>query len=326
MLDNIMIFIQVVEAGSLGKAAKILNIQTSTVSKRLAELEFRLNKLLFIRDTRNINITEYGQFIYDRFRHLSVYLSDTLNRMDSNFNRLNKYDEEGELNLSMGAAISYELVCPCLDDFIKQYPKVKLNINFSINIIQWPSFDTNIVLAAKSINDNNLENRFLRTEYLKLYCSIDYALKYGIPLEPEELVNHKILGPLDIDNKALDYILLKNLKTNKEFLFSMADSPIRTNNALHMKKIGLHSDYIFGSWDSLCVDDLNNGRLIAVLPEWGAYKIDFYLTSRKKVSRLEQTFIDFIYNCMSKAYNKVANNALPCINNAYNKIGYGDLK
>lgn len=304
MLDDIMIFIKVVEQNSLSKAAKILNIQTSTVSKHLAELEYKLGKALFTRDTRNINITEYGKFIYDRFKHMPAYLNDTINTIPKN-SKLGKYSDEGELNLCLGSVISYELICPQLDEFVKEYSNIRLNINFSPNITKWPGGNVDIVLASTYIADDNLQNRFLRSEYAHLYCRTEYAIKYGIPQKPEELVNHKLLGVLNLDSKPLDYMLLKNIKTGNEFLVDLSKTLIRINNSLYTKKIGIHSDYIFCSWDFVCAPDVKNGNLVAVLPEWVAVKIDFHIVTKKSISKAEQLFIDFMYNCISQAYNKI---------------------
>lgn len=304
MLDDIMIFIKVVEQNSLSKAAKTLNIQTSTVSKHLAELEYKLGKSLFTRDTRNISITEYGKFIYDRFKHMPTYLNDTINTVPNN-SKLGKYSDEGELNLCLGSLVSYELICPELGEFVKTYPNIKLNIIFSSSIAKWPKENVHIVLASTFLNDDKLQNRFLRTEYAHLYCRSEYALKYGLPLQPEDLVNHQILGALSMDNKPIECMLLKNTKTGREFMLDSVNTPIRVNNSLYAKKIALNSDYIFGSWDFVCADDLKNGTLITVLPEWIGMKMDFYIVTKKNISRAEQLFIDFIYNCISHSYNQI---------------------
>lgn len=302
MFDNIIIFIKVVETNSLGKAAQLLNKQVSTISKHLADLEYELKKQLFIRDTRNIRITEYGQFLYDRFKHLPSYLSDTLNTNHLN-NNVNTND--GELNISLGSAISYELISPYLDRFTELNPRIKLNISHIANISQWPDLKTDIVLASQYLEGINLDNRFLRSEYVKLYCRSEYAMKYGLPLEPIDLPNHRFLGGLDIKGKPLDYLILKNIKNNEEFILDASISQIRLNNQLHLKKIGANSDFIFGSFDSLCVKEVQSGAFIQVLPEWVIFKLDFYLVTKKNIGQNEQLFIDFIYHCMSTSYNKI---------------------
>ena len=300
MLDDIALFVCLVEAGNFKKVAKIMSIQTSTVSKHIAELEYKLGKLLLVRDTRNIDVTEYGKFIYDRFKHLPTYLTDTIKHSSAKELRQN---QEGELNICLGVAISYGLITPRLDEFVQKYPKIKLNINLSPNFTQWPSDDTNIVLAPTYIKGKNLENRFIRTEYARFFCSNAYAVKYGIPLTINDLSNHRIIGIMDVDNSPIDYLNVENINTKEIHLLNLKDVPIKMNNSIHMLQLGLNADYIFGSAESLCSKYLENGSIIPVLPEWVIYKLDFHLVTRKQVTEIEQIFIDFIYHCVGKTFN-----------------------
>ena len=65
-LEDMFIFLRVVEAGSITKAAEQLNIAKSAVSKRLASLEHKLGIKLINRTTRISSITEAGQQYYQR--------------------------------------------------------------------------------------------------------------------------------------------------------------------------------------------------------------------------------------------------------------------
>lgn len=79
MLDDIVLFINLVETQSFTKVAEKLRLQPSTISKRISLLEQKLGDVLLKRDTRNISVTEYGKFIYDKFNHLSDYVNDVMN-------------------------------------------------------------------------------------------------------------------------------------------------------------------------------------------------------------------------------------------------------
>ncbi len=243
-----------------------------------------------------------GQNTHDRFKHLPAYLSDTI-KHNLNSDHDNHLNPEGVLNLCLGTAISYGLITSKLDEFVQRYPKIKLNVKFSTNIVQWPADDVNIVLAAAYIKGKNLENRFIRTEYYRLFCSSNYAVKYGIPLKVGDLNNHRILGVLDMEGQPMDYVKIHNIKTKEIYVLDIKSSSIKTNNLLHMRQIGLNSDYIFSCIDALCAKDLENGSVIPILPEWVAFKIDFYLVSHKQVTEIEQLFIDFIYHCMGKTFH-----------------------
>lgn len=299
MLDDLALFIKLYDAQSFKKCAELLNMKASTVSKHITDLEYTLGKSLITRTSRSFKPTKFGEYMYGQFKHLSTYTQEVVNKYNKS---IRKNKNSGVLNISMEAAISYELICPVLDEFIKLNPNTQLNTDFTINITSWPTDNTDIVLSVRPIDNMNLENRFLRTEYAYLYCRKEYAFKYGIPSEPEELVNHNVIGTVDVNKIPLDHLVLKNHKTNKEFLFDTSNVPIRVNNPLHLRRIGLASDFIFGTWDSLCIQDVQKENLIKVLPDWSAFEIDSYLVTRKTVTPLQQSFINFIYHCVSRDY------------------------
>jgi DNA-binding transcriptional LysR family regulator len=293
-----MLFINLVESESFKKTAVSANMQTSTLSKHISSLEQRLGQLLMIRDTRNITITPYGKFIYEKFKHLPAYVDHTIK--DKGTNQLFETSSE-VLNLQLGTLISHERINSHLQEFRTAFPHVKLNIMYSTTINSWGE-NTDITLSPQYIEGRQFNNRFVRTEFFQLYCTNQYVMKYGIPLTIDELKNHRVIGGLDIDNKPLDYVTLTNQNTKKDYLFDMRDTLINLNSAMLTKQIGINTDFIFASVESLCLSELRQQSIVKILPEWTAYKVDFYLTSRKKVTQLEQAFIDFIYKCLGREF------------------------
>ena len=67
-LDDIAVFVKVVEAGSFSGAARLLGMPNTTVSAKVARLEKRLGVTLIRRTTRKLHITRAGQAYYDRCR------------------------------------------------------------------------------------------------------------------------------------------------------------------------------------------------------------------------------------------------------------------
>ena len=60
-LNSLMIFAKVVEANSFSEAARRLKMLTSTVSRRVADLEDELGVRLLERSTRKIRLTDVGR-------------------------------------------------------------------------------------------------------------------------------------------------------------------------------------------------------------------------------------------------------------------------
>ena len=70
------------------------------------------------------------------------------------------------------------------------------------------------------------------------------------------------------------------------------------------------SNYIFGSNDSLVSQELKNGTVIPILYDWYIFEVSFYVTTKRVISRLEQSFVEFIYNRMNQSYDLIMTNSM----------------
>src|SRR4030095_8944209 len=64
-LNEIAVFTRVVQAGSFTAAAKLLGMPKSTVSRKVSDLEERLNARLLQRTTRKLSLTDAGRTYFD---------------------------------------------------------------------------------------------------------------------------------------------------------------------------------------------------------------------------------------------------------------------
>src|SRR5882724_7267941 len=64
-LNEIAVFTRVVQAGSFTAAAKLLGMPKSTVSRKVMDLEERLNARLLQRTTRKLSLTDAGRTYFD---------------------------------------------------------------------------------------------------------------------------------------------------------------------------------------------------------------------------------------------------------------------
>ena len=65
-LEDMSVFVRIVEAGGIGKAADQLGMAKSGVSRRLVALETRLGVTLLNRTTRSSSLTSLGREYYER--------------------------------------------------------------------------------------------------------------------------------------------------------------------------------------------------------------------------------------------------------------------
>lgn len=66
MLELLKVFDQVVESGSFSQAGRALNMAPSSVARNIDSLENRIKTTLFKRSTRQLILTEEGQYFYQQ--------------------------------------------------------------------------------------------------------------------------------------------------------------------------------------------------------------------------------------------------------------------
>jgi DNA-binding transcriptional LysR family regulator len=125
-LNSLMIFAKVVETNSFSEAARRLSMPTSTVSRRIAELEAQLGVRLLERSTRSLRLTDVGSEVLEHAQR-SADLGDAVDNIVSNV----VSDVSGVLRLSAPPSISDSLVVPLVNGFQGSYPNVRVSIFFT---------------------------------------------------------------------------------------------------------------------------------------------------------------------------------------------------
>ena len=123
-LEDMAMFVRIVEAGSITKAAEQLNIAKSAVSRRLKDLETRLGSQLISRTTRQSNLTQAGEQYYQK-------VSNILSEVDALNEETSGAPTRIEGTLKMTAPLSFGLMH--LNDVIDEYANQHPNLNFELN-------------------------------------------------------------------------------------------------------------------------------------------------------------------------------------------------
>jgi len=186
LLEDMSIFIRIVDAGGIGKAAEQMGMVNSAISSRLADLENRLGTTLINRTTRTYSLTEAGVRYYDRAIKVVDDVTELNGVMTESTTQLT-----GTINLA--AAISFGLahLAPVLELYIKEHDQLKLNIDFSDR--QVDVINEGIDLAfriAETMESSNLVARKVTAINRMLCASPAYLERYGVPKIPQDLKHH----------------------------------------------------------------------------------------------------------------------------------------
>lgn len=181
-------FLQVVEQGSFTKAARSMDLSTSHISRQINQLENRLGVVLIKRTTRKLSLTDAGHEYSISLKKIRQELIEATDNLQGK-----QKAPRGLIRLTGAGGFVSQQIAPLLAQFIKLYPEVCIEIEFSdrnVNLIE-EGFD--LAIRFGRLHDSNLIARPLTTRYMSLVATPDYLEKHGKPVVPHDLVNHNCL-------------------------------------------------------------------------------------------------------------------------------------
>lgn len=123
-LRQLKYFAKVAETLNFSEAAKMLCITQSTLSQQIKQLENELDTPLLIRSSHKVTLSEAGELILPHVRRV-IY------EAESCADRINDLNRLASGSLSIGVTYSFSpILTETLLLFMKQYPKIRLNIYY----------------------------------------------------------------------------------------------------------------------------------------------------------------------------------------------------
>lgn len=197
-LEDMHIFLRVVEMGSITKAAVQMNMAKSAVSKRLSLLEHKLGVKLINRTTRMSSVTEAGQLYYQR----SKLILDEVEELNSQ-TASTKRALEGTLNIAVPLSFGLTHLAPALDIFLQQHTDLKLNINFSDHKIDIVEQGVDLAFRIGELDNSTMQARKIAPVRHVLCASPQYLTAHGEPKVPNDLKQHRVLKYGSSDQSGL---------------------------------------------------------------------------------------------------------------------------
>ena len=189
-LNSLMIFAKVVEANSFSEAARRLKMPTSTVSRRVADLEDHLGVRLLERSTRKIRLTDVGSAVLEHAQH-TAELGEAVDSIASN----HLSHVSGTLRLSAPPSISDSLLAPLVGAFQASYPDVRVQIFITERIVDQIAEGVDLAFRVDpKLEDSSLVARKILTYRHQLVASPAYLAKCKPPKTPQDLQGHRLLA------------------------------------------------------------------------------------------------------------------------------------
>jgi DNA-binding transcriptional LysR family regulator len=293
-LNEIIVFTRVVQTGSFIAASARLGIPKSTVSRKVADLEKRLNARLIQRTTRKLSLTDVGQTYFDQCAKIVSEIEDAERAVTSL-----QSTPRGPLRVTAGPNAA--VLGPVIAEYLKRYPDVRVEFVTTARAVDLVEEQFDVGIRAGTLPDSTLVARSLGRATWLLVATPAYLKKHGRPRTPEDLQNHDFL----FFGAGLDGVGPRLEKDGRTV--QLALSPRLTSSDMGLLRAVVTAGLGIGAVPSFyCVEDLRAHRLLRVLADWKAPLIPIHAVypSTRQLSLKVKTFVEHLQAHL--AYDRVA--------------------
>ena len=287
ILSGVSVLAAVVEGGSFVKAAELIGITDSGVSRAISRLETRLGVRLLDRTTRSVTLTDEGQRFYEEVKpHLSA-IEDAAAIASGAISAV-----RGRLKVDIDPFFLPLVLAGRLGVFCERYPELSIEFVTSEHVGDLVSEGIDLAIRFGQPRFSSLVSRKLIEAPILTVASPSYLGRYGRPLHPSDLSRHRCLQFLDPHTgRRFDWEFIRaddsiEVQTSGPLTFTDPKSMLEECVA------GTGVAQVIG-WGVGQL--LANGELIDLFPDWRGERLPLFAfhPSRKHPPAKVRAFVDF---------------------------------
>ena len=186
--DKLKIFYTVAEASSFTKAATILNLSQSAISRQIQSLEQDLKVQLFERHARGLVLTDNGEYLFKSAHEVISKLKDVESTLSGYKDKLN-----GKLIVTTVVSFGTTWLTPRIKEFMDLHPEIEVELIFDDRELDLSTREADVAIRMRRPKQLNLiQKKFVDFNY-HIYGSNEYLEKNGYPKNFKDLDKHKFI-------------------------------------------------------------------------------------------------------------------------------------
>lgn len=283
-LNLLMMFLDIVNAGSISQTAVRVHMPKATLSRKLRQLEQQIGAVLLKRGPHKLEMTEVGQALYQHCERIAEEAADASSIAAEMQSQL-----KGAMRISIPFGIGNTWITQALARFALLHPDVKLTIHVKNGWVDVSEEPYDIAIHIGRVHNEHLPVRRLADLPRGVYASPAYLECHGIPAAPADLLRHECIA---LETQLADGLWTFNTAAGVETL-----TPRMTSSDVvvvrEMVTAGLGCAILT---HPLTASDVQSGRLVRVLPQWRIPPVPvvaMFLERRHMPQRI-RAFIDLI--------------------------------
>lgn len=268
-LDALLVFGKVVECRNLSRAAALLGMPKSTVSRKISKLESDLGIRLLRKNTHQITVTDLGEKIYGHGLAILAEANDVRALVEGS-----QQEPQGVLRAAIPVFVGIDFASRVGATFLQRYPKSRLEIRLVDNMVHPVKDGFDVVFGAGPLQDSTLIARKVFALECFLCASPDFLRTLPEPPTVPAQLNTLPFIDSGFHDEPRKLLLTKGRKRYELSPLVRA----RANNFQISKQYILQGLGIGAMPDQIiCSGELQAGSLVPVLPDWRLETVDVYM-------------------------------------------------
>lgn len=284
-LNDLGVFVAVVDAGSFSKAADLLRVRKSSVSRAVSRIEDAMGGRILHRTTRRIALSTAGRALYDKVRNDVLSLRRAVGELP-------ELEVEPSGRVKVTCALNCEpFLAEIVARFTSRYEAIELELRLSNDYVDLVAEGVDLALrfSTTRLKGASLTARKICPSTMHLYASPAYAARRGLPRSPRDLDGHDMV----LYSRKTDLVLKDEAGSTVHVFMRgriLCDDLAFLRAALvNGAGIGYLPPYFAEA-------ELATGNLVRVLPRWSSQISTLWAvwTGGRQLPRRVAVFLDFL--------------------------------
>lgn len=197
-LRAMAVYVRIVEAGSLARAADALGLSAPSVVRALAALERDVGVRLLQRTTRRSSLTDEGREYYERCRRVLEAVEAADLALSAR-----RSEPRGRLRLTAPLAFGRTYLAPLVREFMGRHPAVEVELLLLDRVVDLVEEGVDAAVRIAHLGESSLVATRVGITRRVVCAAPAYLREAGIPRKPGELASHRcvVFAGLAADNE-----------------------------------------------------------------------------------------------------------------------------
>lgn len=285
-LNKLEIFREVAQSGSFTKAAKILKLPKSKISRHISSLEKDLGAQLIYRTTRQFQLTQAGVELYEKISPLLKELGNTLENLQTDSQEIS-----GLIKITLPEDIAVELLGKVCHEFMLQNPKVQIALHATNAVVDLVKDNIDIAVRVGKVKDSTMIQKKLG--HVDVACVMSPRLYQKF--RPTKLEDLEKIPYMPYEYQNLKPQNLKVFKATESKTLKLRPN-FASNNFFVLRSMVIQDTGFAFIPTFLVREQILKGELIQVFKDWkiDTYPLQILIPQQKEVPKRIRKFLDFL--------------------------------